>query len=82
MNTKSAMVGILTVTTLAFAANSALARRMDYVPPGIARTSCLNSGAVWYASNSRGVYGCVDRNGHGFACGGDTPSTISTCGSW
>ena len=83
MNTKTAMVGILTVATLAFATDSALARKMDYVPPGIARTSCMNSGGSWFGPNSRGVYGCIDpETGAGFTCGGDTASTRNTCGAF
>jgi hypothetical protein len=83
MNIKAAMIGILTVTTLAFATDSASARKMEYVPPGRARISCINSGGVWYDQNSRGVYGCINPdNGHGFSSGGDTSSTRGTCGSW
>jgi|RhiMetdeSRZDD1v2_1073273.scaffolds.fasta_scaffold1663500_1 hypothetical protein len=83
MNTKTAMVGILTVATLAFATDSALARKMDYVPPGRAKSLCVADGGIWVGQNSRGVYGCVNDDGsHGFACGGDTASTRHTCGSW
>ena len=77
MSNRAAMVGILTLTALAFVTDSALAAPL--IPINAARTSCVNAGGTYFAPNRYGVYYCMNNNGHGFVCGGNTPRDKNSC---
>jgi hypothetical protein len=74
MSNRVAIVGILALTALAFATDSALAA--SRLPINEARASCKNSGGAFFGPNKSGVYGC---RSHGFVCGGTTPSDKNSC---
>jgi hypothetical protein len=65
MNSKFALIGIVTLTTLAFATDSALAmpnsqQVLHY---------CDSLGGTFFAPNGNGVYGCL-LSSRVFVCGG------------
>jgi hypothetical protein len=65
MNSKVAIVGILTLTALAFATDSALAMPSS----GWLKNYCVGRDGIYFPPNNSGVYGCVwsDKS---YFCGG------------
>jgi hypothetical protein len=75
MKSRAAIVGILALTTLAFATNAALARSIL----GRYCKSLADLGYTYFPANGNGVEICVNQYGNGWVCGGDVPAGHSNC---
>jgi hypothetical protein len=73
---------VLTTSLLAFSLVAAGAASATEIPKGIHSSSQVKQtcrGTFMPPSGTNGSYGCLNKNGSGIYCGGDTPAQKGTC---
>jgi hypothetical protein len=76
---------VLTTSLLAFSLVAAGTAAATEIPKGTHSSSQVKrtcSGTFMPPSGTNGSYGCLNKNGSGIYCGGDTPAQKGTCTKW